>query len=158
MKAALTALYLVCGFACSSCNLVSDKTDYALFRDYYPGLKRHQFFYAEWACRFYALDLRVFIPMMSAESGFSDSALSPSGAKGVCQVMQFHAPGKNLFDPQINIYTAARVMRDYLNKAAGDYALMLCYYNQGCNRDPHKYKGWISYVYKIMTNAREGTI
>ena len=158
MKPALTALYLICGLACSSCNLVSDKTDYALFRDYYPGLRLHQFISAWNACQFYALDVRVFVPMMNAESGFSDNALSPSGARGVCQVMPFHAPEEDLYNTRLNTFVAARVLREYLNKARGDYALALVFYNQGPNRDPHKYGGWFTYVYKIINNAKEATI
>lgn len=159
MKAALTALYLICGLACSSCNLVSDKTDYALFRDYYPGLKLHQFINAWKACERYALDVRIFIPLMKTESGFSDKALSPSGALGVCQVMPFHAlPGEDLKNTETNIFVSARVLCMYLKKARGDYPLALCYYNQGPNRNPHKYGGWFTYVFKIYNNAKEGTI
>lgn len=149
-------LTLFC-FHTSLYQLVSDHADYRLYRDYYPGLKIHQFNYAQFYCKVYGVDLKYVMATMNQESGFHDLALSSCGAIGSMQVMACNLPKnpESLKDPEVNIKTGIRVLRDNLILTRGNYAMALAKYHAGPNYDLRKYRWWGSYVLIIHVNAQE---
>lgn len=157
MKLLISILITVSCLMLSQYRLVSDATDYALYHDYYPALKLHQYKFAEAECRGSETKLRYLIAMMLTESEFKERAVSSAGAIGLGQIMPFHVNGDPsiLYDPHINIMYASKILDRYMVQAGGDILMALKNYNAGPNRNPHKYRGWISYVYKIHVNARE---
>ena len=141
----------------SQCRLVSDKTDYALYHDYYPALKMHQYNYAEYECKRTGVNLSYIIAIMYTESRCKDTALSRAGAIGSMQIMPFHMPKdpKRLYDPKINIHMGVKIFRDNLIRTRGDYLTALAKYHAGQNYNLSNYRWWHSYVYKIHCNATE---
>lgn len=67
------------------------------------------------------LDPVLLLAMMAVESGFRHEAVSSAGAKGLMQIIpefhpeKFEHPGL-VFDPEHNIQTGARILREYLGQ------------------------------------------
>jgi soluble lytic murein transglycosylase-like protein len=88
------------------------------------------------AARTYQLDEALLHAVISTESGYEPSVISPKGAVGLMQVMP--DTGKrygvaNLRDPAQNIRAGARYLRDLLRQFNNDLRLALAAYNAGEN-------------------------
>jgi soluble lytic murein transglycosylase-like protein len=80
------------------------------------------------------LDSALLKAVVHAESGFSASAVSRSGAKGLMQLMDATARGLGVtdsFDPVQNIEGGARFLRQMLDRYGGDVVTALAAYNAG---------------------------
>ena len=82
----------------------------------------------------YGLDSALLKAVVQVESGFSPSAISGSGAKGLMQLMDNTARQMGVidsFDPAQNIKGGARFLREMLDRFGGDTARALAAYNAG---------------------------
>jgi soluble lytic murein transglycosylase-like protein len=89
------------------------------------------------------LDVALLQAVITAESGFNPSAVSPKGAVGLMQVMPATAEryglandqrgtvSAKLTDPKTNIHTGARYLRDLINMFPGQLELAVAAYNAG---------------------------
>lgn len=89
------------------------------------------------------IDYDLLTALIATESGFDPMALSPKGAVGLMQVMPATAARyglagdkktsleKKLADPEINIRTGSRYLRDLINLFPGQLELALAAYNAG---------------------------
>ena len=89
------------------------------------------------------LDVALLQAVITAESGFNPSAVSPKGAVGLMQVMPATAQrygvandqrgtvSAKLTDPKTNIHTGARYLRDLINMFPGQLELAVAAYNAG---------------------------
>ena len=89
------------------------------------------------------LDVALLQAVITAESGFNASAVSPKGAVGLMQVMPATAQrygvandqrgtvSAKLTDPKTNIHTGARYLRDLINMFPGQLELAVAAYNAG---------------------------
>ncbi len=75
----------------------------------------------------------IYVRQIDQESGFNPEALSPAGASGIAQMMPGTAAGLGVdpWDPHASLIAAAQLMRSYLDKYSGDWALALAAYNAG---------------------------
>ena len=72
--------------------------------------------------------------MIDVESKFRKYAVSPSGARGLMQVMPFWVreigePGHNLFQERTNLRYGCTILRHYLDRENGNMARALARYN-----------------------------
>ncbi len=76
----------------------------------------------------------IFVRQMNEESGFNPDAVSPAGAVGIAQFMPQTAQGLGIdpHNPVQSLQGAARLMRRYLDRYQGSYAMALACYNAGC--------------------------
>ncbi len=114
------------------------------------------------------LDVALLQAVITAESGFNPSAVSPKGAVGLMQVMPATAEryglatdqrgtvSAKLTDPKTNINTGARYLRDLINMFPGQLELAVAAYNAGegavqraGNKIPN-YKETQNYVRSVM--------
>lgn len=86
---------------------------------------------ARQAARRWGIDEQVFVRQIQHESGFNPTARSPRGAVGIAQIVPRYHPSVNPEDPEASLDYAARLMRRYLDRYSGDYALALAAYNAG---------------------------
>jgi len=89
------------------------------------------------------LDVALLQAVITTESGFNPSAVSPKGAVGLMQVMPATAQryglasdqggtvAAKLTDPKTNIQTGARYLRDLINMFPGQLELAVAAYNAG---------------------------
>jgi soluble lytic murein transglycosylase-like protein len=118
--------------------------------------------------RAYQIDYELLQALIATESGFDVMAVSPKGAIGLMQLMpataaRYGVSGdqktpveKKLADPQINIKTGTRYLRDLINLFPGQLELALAAYNAGegavqraGNQIPN-YKETQNYVKTVM--------
>jgi soluble lytic murein transglycosylase-like protein len=83
------------------------------------------------------LDTSLLRAVVEQESGFRPCALSPRGAMGLMQLMPSTAAELGVedpFDPQQNLLSGARFLKQLLDRFGGDAALALSAYNAGPER------------------------
>lgn len=88
------------------------------------------------ASRDTGLDSALLHAVISVESGYNNSAISPKGARGLMQLLPTTASrygASNLFDPAENIGAGARYLRDLMRLFNNDVELALAAYNAGEN-------------------------
>ncbi|MEY3473685.1 MAG: hypothetical protein RL087_143 [Pseudomonadota bacterium] len=95
------------------------------------------------AAQQHSIDFALLQALIAAESGFDPQAVSPKGAVGLMQVMPATAQrygvqplgrtpvAQRLADPQLNLNTGARYLRDLMNRFEGRLDLALAAYNAG---------------------------
>jgi soluble lytic murein transglycosylase-like protein len=86
------------------------------------------------AARRYQLDSLLLAAVVEAESGFNPRAVSADGAVGLTQVLPAMKPSlslEELQDPETNLDTGARYLRQLLDLYEGDLGLALAAYNAG---------------------------
>jgi soluble lytic murein transglycosylase-like protein len=114
------------------------------------------------------LDPRFLAAVVAVESGFDPYCLSSSGAMGLGQIMPFNLRGlgiTNAWDPTQNLRGAARILRNNLNRFAGQpngTLLAVAAYNAGGNSveragnqvpnkaETQRYVWKIYYTYKAL--------
>lgn len=87
---------------------------------------------AERAATRRGLDPVVLLAMMAVESSFNHEAVSPAGAKGLMQIIPEFHPEKfehpeSVFDPEHNIHTGARILKEYLGQVGNLQAALQRY-------------------------------
>ena len=88
----------------------------------------------EWAAQF-GLDPDLVATVMQIESCGMPSAVSPSGARGLFQVMPYHfAAGERMLDPDTNAQRGLAYLALGLARSGGDAGLALAGYNGGHGR------------------------
>ena len=88
------------------------------------------------AARRHGLNPEIIASMMRHESGFDTLALSPSGARGLMQLMpataeRFGVSQQDLHDPQHNLEAALRYVSYLANRYDSDLKLVLAAFNSG---------------------------
>jgi hypothetical protein len=115
----------------------------------------------------YGVDPRLVIALIIAESNFKPSAISHSGAMGLCQLMPRTARGMgvdNAFDPEQSIAASIRLIRGHLDKF-GDLELALSAYNAGAGavkrhggvppyKETRNYIAKITRIYKALCGIK----
>ncbi len=110
----------------------------------------------------YGVDPELVTAIVSVESGFDPSAVSPKGAQGLMQLMPSTAATLGVtdpFDPLQNLDGGVRHLRSLLASYRGDRRLALAAYNAGAGAVArHKgvppYRETRSYVRKVLTQCR----
>lgn len=110
------------------------------------------------------IDPALLRAVISVESGYNPSAVSPAGAVGLMQLMPNTAKRyrvKNPRDPGQNIHGGAKYLRDLLNRFNNDLHLVLAAYNAGeeavikyGNRIP-PFRETLAYVPRVMKFYRQ---
>jgi soluble lytic murein transglycosylase-like protein len=93
------------------------------------------------AAREAQVDPRLMHAVITVESGYNPTAVSPKGASGLMQLMPDTARrygATNLFDPGQNLRAGAQYLRDLLELFSDDLNLVLAAYNAGENA-VHRY-------------------
>lgn len=90
--------------------------------------------------RTYGVPAPLIAAMIYQESRFNPDAVSPKGAKGLMQLMDFNSVGIDPFDPDQNIQTGTALMARLLKKYDNDISLALAAYNAG-EGNVEKYRG-----------------
>lgn len=89
------------------------------------------------AARKEGLEESLLRAVVDQESGFRACAVSPKGAMGLMQLMPATALElgvRDPFDPQENLFSGARFLKQLLTRFGGDAALALGAYNAGPSR------------------------
>lgn len=81
----------------------------------------------------------LILAVIATESSFNTRATSPVGAAGLMQVMPStqrdiapqHSSRADLYEPMMNVYVGATILRHYLDQAGGDTAQALRRYSGG---------------------------
>lgn len=83
------------------------------------------------------VDPLLTLAVITAESRFDYMATSPSGAKGLMQVIPYWHKDKisavEVYNPTANIKAGTKILREYLNAANGDVHKALLMYNGSSN-------------------------
>ncbi len=110
------------------------------------------------------VDPKLVKAVISAESGWNASAISPKGAVGIMQLMPRTANDMgvgNRFNPEQNIEGGIKYLRYLLDKFSGNLTLALAAYNAGPAR-VEKVKGvpsipeTVNYVKRVMNTYSGG--
>ena len=80
------------------------------------------------------LEPELVLALIDVESSFDRFAVSPSGARGLMQIMPFWKkeighPQDDLFHPQINLRYGCTILRHYLDRSDGELWQALVRYN-----------------------------
>ncbi len=86
-----------------------------------------------------ALDPELVLAVIQVESRFDRFAVSPSGARGLMQIMPFWKkeighPDDNLFNPRTNLRYGCAILRYYLDRKRGRLPDALAAYNGSIGR------------------------
>lgn len=93
----------------------------------------------------FQIDANLVATVMQIESCGDPTAVSPSGAAGLFQVMPYHfSPGENPTDPDINARRGLTYLAQSLHLADGQYDLALAGYNGGHGLLAVEPSGWPS--------------
>jgi soluble lytic murein transglycosylase-like protein len=114
------------------------------------------------AARRHGLDPALVMAVVSVESGFRPSAVSPKGAQGLMQLMPRTAESLGVvdaFDPAQNLDGGARHLGQLLMLYGGDLSRALAAYNAGAEAvDRHggvpPYRETRAYVKKVLERYR----
>jgi soluble lytic murein transglycosylase-like protein len=118
----------------------------------------------ESAARSHGVDTALVHAVITAESGYNPSALSPKGASGLMQLMPDTARRygvRNIWDPVENVHGGVRYLKDLLAMFNGNMELALAGYNAGENaviRAGHRippYAETVAYVPKVIDYYRK---
>jgi hypothetical protein len=112
------------------------------------------------------LDSELIHAVIQVESGYDFTAVSPSGAKGLMQLMDRTADSlgvMNVFDPKENIRAGTEYLAKMMDKYSGNLDFALAAYNAGPTAvDNHKgvpaYKETKNYIKKIKRLLNGATI
>ena len=85
------------------------------------------------------LEPELVLALIEVESGFDRFAISPTGARGLMQVMPFWKkeighPRDNLFHPATNLRYGCTILKYYLDQTGGDLTRALARYNGSTGR------------------------
>jgi soluble lytic murein transglycosylase-like protein len=118
----------------------------------------------EAASRAHGVDSALVHAVISAESGYNQSAVSRTGARGLMQLMPATAERygvQNIMDPRENIMAGVKYLRDLLQMFQGNMELAVAAYNAGenavirhGNRVP-PYAETMGYVPKVLAFYRK---
>jgi soluble lytic murein transglycosylase-like protein len=118
----------------------------------------------ESAARSHGVDTALVHAVITAESGYNPSALSPKGASGLMQLMPDTARRygvRNIWDPVENVHGGVRYLKDLLAMFNGNMELAVAGYNAGENaviRAGHRippYAETVAYVPKVIDYYRK---
>jgi len=118
----------------------------------------------EAAARTHGVDSALVHAVISAESGYKQSAVSRTGARGLMQLMPATAERygvQNIMDPRENIVAGVKYLRDLLQMFQGNTELAVAAYNAGENaviRYGNKvppYAETMGYVPKVLAFYRK---
>lgn len=116
------------------------------------------------AARTHGVDAALVHAVISAESGYNQSAVSRTGARGLMQLMPATAERygvQNIMDPTENIVAGVKYLRDLLAMFQGNMELAVAAYNAGENaviRYGNKvppYTETMGYVPKVLAFYRK---
>ena len=116
------------------------------------------------AAKKFRIDPALIKAIIKAESNFNHEAISPTGARGLMQLMPATAYAlqvEDVFHPENNIEGGARYLRYLLNTYRGDLKLTLAAYNAGeravakYNNHVPPYRETQNYITRVMSYYRE---
>jgi hypothetical protein len=116
------------------------------------------------ASKKFRIDPALIKAIIKAESNFNHEAISPTGARGLMQLMPATAYAlqvEDVFHPENNIEGGARYLRYLLNTYRGDLKLTLAAYNAGeravakYNNHVPPYRETQNYITRVMSYYRE---
>ncbi len=95
------------------------------------------------------LDPELVLAVIHVESAFDRFAVSPSGARGLMQIMPFWKkeighPTDDLFHPRVNLRYGCAILRYYLDRTQGRVPEALAAYNGGARRHEYVDKVYLS--------------
>jgi soluble lytic murein transglycosylase-like protein len=114
-----------------------------LFKQY-PQLNEYLYSDIKYYAGKYGLSEDLICAVIQKESNWNPYAIGAAGEIGLMQPLQIHYRGdfRDLFKPSTNLNVGCYRLRLSQNKAMGDVARTLIYYNKGLNtksRVNHKY-------------------
>jgi soluble lytic murein transglycosylase-like protein len=86
--------------------------------------------YAEQQANAYGIPPDIFLNLITTESNWNPSAISPANAQGIAQLEPGTAPNIDRFNPFESLKFAAQLLSSYFAKY-GDWSLALAAYNAG---------------------------
>ena len=95
------------------------------------------------------LDPELVLAVIHVESGFDRFAVSPSGARGLMQIMPFWKkeighPDDNLFTPRTSLRYGCTILRYYLDLKRGKLAAALAAYNGSPDKKDYADKVYVA--------------
>lgn len=99
----------------------------------------------------YKINTKFICALIQYESNGVSTAISRSGARGMCQIMPFHHPKnpKALYNDKLNVQKGVWYLKLCMKKARYNRAEALRMYNSGLYAKRHRYRNW-KYVKNIL--------